>query len=307
MTNDPHKQLSSLTDGNGSDTTFAQPLRMFDKFLNALGVSKYDKNIKNMASNQSLNAQPFLQPVKPAPVDPSVDNVTLLGERTVVSNDLKDKPLSTSNSEAPLPSTRANEHIHLLPGQHPSITGIFSVNLPKPAIKTDLPRPQDRIERTDQLVYCNTLLLSSQSSSTSVVAIDDDKALDGSDGNDPKALNDQGRPASDLDGSERAWLQVLKQDPVEQQNLRWLALKVVEEFVKDDFKGSAVIAEAVILGPVLDRSTFRSLLSCFIDRLEKATLLDIDVLQGLVQLVEGATSGYVEDDDLVKTLAVLRR
>ncbi|KAG0054888.1 hypothetical protein BGZ89_002532, partial [Linnemannia elongata] len=307
MTDDPYKQLSSLTDGNGSDTTFAQPLRMFDKFLNALGVSKSDKNIKNMASNQSLNAQPPRQPVKPTPVDPSVDNVTLLGERTVVSNDFKDKLLSTSHSEAPLPSTRANEHSHLPPGQHQSIAGIFSMNLPKPAIKTNLPRPRDRIERTDQLVYCNTLLLSSQSSSTSVVTIDDDKALDGSDDNGPKALNDQGRLASDLEGSERAWLQVLKQDPVEQHHLRWLALKVVEEFVKDDIKGSAVIAEAVILGPVLDRSTFRSLLSCFIDRLEKATLLDIGVLQGLVQLVEGATSGYVEDDDLVKTLAVLRR
>ncbi|KAF9144372.1 hypothetical protein BG015_000133 [Linnemannia schmuckeri] len=307
MTNDPHKQLNPPTDGNGSGTTSTKPLRMFDKFLNTLGFSKSDKNTKNMASNHSLNAQPPLQPVNPVPVDPSVDNVALLGERTAVSNNLKDKPLPTSHSEAPLSSTRANEHVHLPPGQHQSITGIFPMNLSKPAIKTDLPRPQDRIERTDQLVYCNTLLLSSQSSSTSVIATDDDKALDGSDGNGPKALNDQERLVSDLDMSECAWLQALKQDPVEQHHLRWLALKVVEEFVKVDIKGPAVIAEAVILGPVLDRSTFRSLLSCFIDRLENATLLEIDVLQGLVQLAEGATSGYVEDDDLVKALAVLRR
>ncbi|KAG0287266.1 hypothetical protein BGZ96_008806 [Linnemannia gamsii] len=38
-------------------------------------------------------------------------------------------------------------------------THIFLENVPKPAIKTDLPRSQQRIERIDQLVYCNTLLL----------------------------------------------------------------------------------------------------------------------------------------------------
>ncbi|KAG0287164.1 hypothetical protein BGZ96_008882 [Linnemannia gamsii] len=307
MTENTHKHRSSPTDGNGSDKNFTKPLRMSDKLLNALGISKSDKNIKNMASNQSLNAQPPLQSVQPAPVDPSVDNVTLPGEHTVEFNDLKEKPLATSHSEASLPSTCANEHIHLPPCQHQSITGIFSMNLPKPVIKTDLPRPQDRIESTEQLAYCNTLLLLSQSTSTPVVAIDDDKAISGSNGNGPKALNDQGCLASDLDGSERAWLQVLEQDPIEQHHLRCLALKVVEEFVNDNISRSAVIAEVVILGPVLDRSTFRSLLSCFLDRLEKATLLDIGLLQGLVQLVEGATSGHVEDDDLVKTLAVLRR
>ncbi|KAG0278432.1 hypothetical protein BGZ96_002372 [Linnemannia gamsii] len=36
---------------------------------------------------------------------------------------------------------------------------VFSENVPRPAIKTDLPRPQQRIERIEQLIYCSTLLL----------------------------------------------------------------------------------------------------------------------------------------------------
>ncbi|KAF9326731.1 hypothetical protein BGZ91_001802, partial [Linnemannia elongata] len=299
-----HKHRSSPTDGEINTT---KPSRTIGKLFKALGISKSNKNSKDMAINQTLNAQPPLHSVQPAPVNPSVDNVALLGEHTVHSNDLKDKSQPTSHSEASLPLTCAEEHTHLPPGQHQSTIGIFSMNLPKPVIKTDLPRPQDRIESTEQLVYCNTLLLLSQSPSTPVVAIDDEKAISGSNGNGPKVLNDQGRLASDLDESERAWLQVLEQDPTEQHHLRSLALKVVEEFVKDNTDRSAVIAEVVILGPVLDRSTFRSLLSCFIDRLEKTTLLNIGLLQGMVQLVEGAASGHVGDDDLVKILAVLRR
>ncbi|KAG0274591.1 hypothetical protein BGZ97_010486, partial [Linnemannia gamsii] len=37
--------------------------------------------------------------------------------------------------------------------------GVFPENIPKPAIKTALHYPQQRIERIDQLIYCSTILL----------------------------------------------------------------------------------------------------------------------------------------------------
>ncbi|KAH7056805.1 hypothetical protein BKA57DRAFT_434266 [Linnemannia elongata] len=43
-----------------------------------------------------------------------------------------------------------------------SISDIFLENLPKPVIKTDLPALVDRIEVTQQLVYCCRLLIDSQ-------------------------------------------------------------------------------------------------------------------------------------------------
>ncbi|KAG9063930.1 hypothetical protein KI688_004044 [Linnemannia hyalina] len=66
---------------------------------------------------------------------------------------------------------------------------------------------------------------------------------------------------------------------------------VVEAFITDDIKGSAIIAEVDILGPILDRDTYRSLLSCFISKFEQVTILDSNLLQGLIQLIECVSHG----------------
>ncbi|KAF9101776.1 hypothetical protein BGX30_009405, partial [Mortierella sp. GBA39] len=68
---------------------------------------------------------------------------------------------------------------------------VFLKNVPKSAIKTHLPRPQQRIERTDQLVYCNSLLLQ------------ESHALSSSE-HEPT-----------LDKEELAWLTEIKNDPME--------------------------------------------------------------------------------------------
>ncbi|CAO3570797.1 unnamed protein product [Mortierella alpina] len=81
---------------------------------------------------------------------------------------------------------------------------------------------------------------------------------------------------------------------------------MVEEFAKDAVKGSSVIKEVVLLGPVLGREHYRSLLSCFITKFDQSMILDVDLLHGLVQLMQCASAGYLVEDDLVKIMGLLR-
>ncbi|KAF9125638.1 hypothetical protein BGW39_007239 [Mortierella sp. 14UC] len=144
----------------------------------------------------------------------------------------------------------------------------------RPSIIVKLPEKNERIENTPQLVYCLALLLKSQE-----IKLNEDK---------------------------QAWLQTMEQDPVEQNHIRWLTTRMVEEFVKDPFKNSIEIAEIVLLGTVLEREHYRKLLSCFVKEFDDARLLDVDLLQGLVQLVQSSSSGFLEPNDLVKILGMLR-
>ncbi|KAG0054696.1 hypothetical protein BGZ89_002569, partial [Linnemannia elongata] len=143
-----------------------------------------------------------------------------------------------------------------------------------------LPLPGDHIESLVQLVYCLTLLHLSS------------KFASGTD--------------SDLAKKELAWLELIKKDPMEADRLRWLATRVVEQFVADANKDTTKIAEIVALGPVLEKEPYRKLLATFIKEFDDARILDVDMLQGLVQLVQDASPGYLVSDDLVKILGILR-
>ncbi|KAF9115368.1 hypothetical protein BGW39_003063, partial [Mortierella sp. 14UC] len=69
---------------------------------------------------------------------------------------------------------------------------------------------------------------------------------------------------------------------------------------------STEIAEMVLLGPVLDNETYRRLLECATSAFSNAIMLDIDLLQGVVQLVQSAPPESLLPDDLVKILSILR-
>ncbi|KAG0362164.1 hypothetical protein BGX24_005186 [Mortierella sp. AD032] len=92
----------------------------------------------------------------------------------------------------------------------------------------------------------------------------------------------------------------------EQQKLRELNIRVVEEFVTVGLKNSEKIAEVILLGPFLGQEYYRKLLNCFIGEFEAAKLLDTDLLQGLVRLVQCAGPVYLQPDDIVRILVVLR-
>ncbi|KAF9151533.1 hypothetical protein BG015_006554 [Linnemannia schmuckeri] len=159
-----------------------------------------------------------------------------------------------------------------------SCKDIFSENVTRPGIRTGLPRLQDRIERTEQLVYCRTLLLQHSSPT----------------------------PTPNLDKAELEWLEEMDKDLEEQERLRWIATRMVEEFVQDAVKDSIKIAEIVALGPVLEKEPYRKAFSSIFGEFDNARLLDVSLLQGLVQLVQSNSAGYLEADDLVKILSILR-
>ncbi|KAF9537249.1 hypothetical protein EC957_008594, partial [Mortierella hygrophila] len=162
---------------------------------------------------------------------------------------------------------------------------VFLKNLDRPTLRDQLPKPRTRIEQTTQLVYACSVLAKVQS---------------------PLPISDTHEAVSNsLDGSQREWVQLI--DPMEQSRFQWLLEQLVRAFANDELKVSAAIAEIVLLGPVLDRETYRSLLVCFIGKFEQTTTLDIILLEGLVQLVQCASSDYLVDDDLVRIATVLSK
>ncbi|KAF9084294.1 WD_REPEATS_REGION domain-containing protein, partial [Mortierella sp. AD031] len=162
---------------------------------------------------------------------------------------------------------------------------IFLENSPRSLIgPTALTCPYTRIESTLQLVFCAGMLLKRL------------PFLSGYDISREFAFTD----------AERQWLGGIEQSPMELARIQWLLSRVVTEFVESGFKGSTAIAEVVILGPVLFRADYRTLLSCFVETFEQASILDVDLLQGMVQLVQSALPGYLLDDDLVRILGIFR-
>ncbi|KAF9130553.1 hypothetical protein BGX30_013456, partial [Mortierella sp. GBA39] len=158
---------------------------------------------------------------------------------------------------------------------------VFIENIPESATTTKLPRPQQRIERTDQLAYCNSLLIQ-----------------------ESLALSSEQEPT--LDKDELAWLMEIKNDPMERDRLQWLATRMVEAFIQDTVKDTNKITEIVALGAILQKEPYRKLLSSFITEFEESPLLDANLLQGLVQLVQSSSPGHLDSDDLVKILSILR-
>ncbi|KAG0065091.1 hypothetical protein BGZ90_001933, partial [Linnemannia elongata] len=159
---------------------------------------------------------------------------------------------------------------------------IFPENVAKPSVKTALPGLQEHIESTEQLLYCNLLLRQDSAISSS------------SDAGEEKATIDPANAphVPTLDKGEQKWLTKIKEDPVAQDRMQW--------------HDSTKIAEIVALGPVLEREPYRKLLSSFIADFDDSSILDISLLQGLVQLVQSASPGFLVSDDLIKVLSLLR-
>ncbi|KAG0069983.1 hypothetical protein BGZ89_001714 [Linnemannia elongata] len=160
----------------------------------------------------------------------------------------------------------------------------FPENGIKLIYKTDLPKPHARVDKTPQLVYCCSLLSKAQEPP-------------------PPTSDNDFTQDSPLNDEEKEWVQLI--DPVLQGRYRWLVEQLVKAFADNPLKASDVVTEIVLVGPVLDRETYRSLLYCFISKFEQTTALDVTLLQGLVQLVECASAGYLFDDDLVRIANVL--
>ncbi|KAF9337239.1 hypothetical protein BGZ91_009580, partial [Linnemannia elongata] len=146
-------------------------------------------------------------------------------------------PVETSSTMLAAPDTQ----VRLSPtAEGPIRMDIFPGNAAKPTYRTDLPKPHARVDKTPQLVYCCSLLSKAQGSHSSTSASDASQ-------NSP------------LDDEEKTWVQLI--DPVLQDRYQWLVEQLVKAFAENPLKASDVVTEIVLVGPVLDRGTYRSLLS----------------------------------------------
>ncbi|KAF9140316.1 hypothetical protein BGX30_006725, partial [Mortierella sp. GBA39] len=175
----------------------------------------------------------------------------------------------------------------------PNPSRVSLQNIAKPISRTLLPKSGARFQSTLQLAFAHHLLPKESPSSSPmprplVIA-----------GNDMQEI--------DFDDVEEAWIKSIRKNTIEQDHVRWLTAQVAAKFLIPQHNDATAIAEVVLLGPVLDRDDYRSVLSSLIDQLEREILLAPKLLQGLVQLLQNASPGYLIDDDFVWILRVLRQ
>ncbi|KAF9279925.1 hypothetical protein BGZ88_012473, partial [Linnemannia elongata] len=278
MVNNPSYQPHPHGASDADKVIDVQHVRKRDVIRGSLGFSKSKpKEVDATASNQAVHAQNTPQVVG-SPTTSSASDIHSVANHPVISNSLLDKPLP-----APVEAKRTSN--------------IFLENLTAPVMKIKLPAVQDRIEVTRQLAYCTALLLRGSSLPLSTAAQLEEQACDPT-----VAL----QKTPNLDNKELEWLAEMDKNPPAKERIHWLGTCMVDEFAKDVLKDSTEIAEIVLLGPVLDNETYRSLLSCTISAFEQSVLLNVDLLQSLVQLVQVAPPEALVSDDLVKILRVLR-
>ncbi|KAF9083601.1 hypothetical protein BGX23_011295, partial [Mortierella sp. AD031] len=239
-------------------------------------------SIESGVENMSIMAP--ISPQSPT-ISPSPSAISI----TAITLETKNKDPSESPSGTLQPSTisvsaESQSNIKASPSavQQPWLS-IFPHNIAAPVFSAALTPSGTRIESTSELVYRGTLLREHLSPSLAA-----------------------GSLKSPLGSSQQALVDTHLQDEEEKTRIRWLITRVVEEFAADSLKSSRTIAEVVLLGPALDREYHRKLLNCLIAEFENAKLLDLDLLQGLIEMVQSAPSDYILADDLVKVLRVLR-
>ncbi|KAG0008091.1 hypothetical protein BGZ80_003858, partial [Entomortierella chlamydospora] len=102
-------------------------------------------------------------------------------------------------------------------------------------------------------------------------------------------------------------LSLLHFDTDEKVRLQALAADVVRAFIRDEHKKPETVAEVVCLAAVLERDDFRDLLQAFLVGIEQSGFLDINLLDGLTQLIRNSMPGYLDADDLIKILELLNK
>ncbi|KAF9537685.1 hypothetical protein EC957_007805, partial [Mortierella hygrophila] len=259
-------------DGDNSSIP-SQPIRKRDKFFAYFKSSSHERKAKNTST---ISPKSSIKGASTASTEASAHRLSIVS--TPESFDIEQAVATAVKSTPSIvhPSTLLTK---------PRLD-VFSQNVNAPAMRIPLPEFGARIDTTPQLALCIGLL---------------DKAHD--------VVDHQEDPSQDLpsDTAARlAWVKAMKQDPTERERLFWLGTRMIDKFAKDAFKDSTEIAEMVLIGPVMDMEHYRGLLSSIIAAFDHSVILSVDLLQGLVQLVQSAPPESLLSDDLVKILRLLR-
>ncbi|KAG0314274.1 hypothetical protein BGZ97_009448, partial [Linnemannia gamsii] len=229
-------------------------------------------------------------------------NVQAISEESTTSElTIQDTPLQSISSSTPtiLPSEEGlashspNEvSLPILsPAEQPH-KEFFLRNLVKPIFRPALPKVGHRFSSTIQLAFAYHLLPREQTSLSPTLR--------------PIATTYVTAPELVLNEAEESWVTAIEQDTAEQDHVRTLTAQVVAEFLNVPHKDVASITEIVLLGSVLKREDYRSVLSSLTEQLERHSLLKVKLLQGLTQFLQEASPGYLIDDDLIRILRSLR-
>ncbi|KAG0049850.1 hypothetical protein BGZ83_005343 [Gryganskiella cystojenkinii] len=150
---------------------------------------------------------------------------------------------------------------------------IFPKNISKPEKEISLPKIGERVEDTPQLAFIASLLTNATTPSS------------------PSQLE---------------WTRQMENFSLEKDNIQRLPVRMVDQFISHPSNDLEAIKEIVLIGPVLSKEHYRRLLNSILAEFSQATMLAVELLHGLVQLVEEAPSGYLESDDMIKILRIIR-
>ncbi|KAG0273751.1 hypothetical protein BGZ95_010467, partial [Linnemannia exigua] len=288
----PNPQQSSprhMGDLISSDHLVGQELESIGdhKSVSSRGIRKHDRFLslfRSTSAEPKVNVKPQNSSPKVAAHRLSTTSTTASVHRisTVTTHDNIEIEHAVINTAVQSPVTKPDPStLSIEP-----FRDIFTRNIDKPAVRDPFPALGTRINTNPQPALSLDLLLKY------------------GDATEPQPNLLQNFPSETV--AQIAWVKAVKQHPIEQDYIRWLGTCMVEEFAKDPLKDSTEMAEMVLLGPVLDKETYRRLLSCVIAAFEQAVLLDVNHLQGLVQLIQSAPSESLLPDDLVKILRIFR-
>ncbi|KAG0310063.1 hypothetical protein BGZ97_012818, partial [Linnemannia gamsii] len=265
-----------------------------------LNAGQNDDN-QSVSSKKFLKKNKFFNFFRPSNSKPKTTNSQSASSKPIVKNDSTASTTESAHRPSTVSSPKSVDIDHVVSSttvkstlsnvcspSPPTIPrlDVFPQNIKAPTVRITLPKFGSRIETTPQLALCISLL---------------SKAGDAVD-----QQNDAFQDTSPDTAVHLNWIKAMKKDPTEHKRTIWLGNCMVDEFARDAFKDSIEIAEMVHIGPVLDKEHYRGLLSCMIAAFEHSIILNVDILQGLVQLVQSAPPNSLLSDDLVKILSLLR-
>ncbi|KAG0375296.1 hypothetical protein BGX24_009305 [Mortierella sp. AD032] len=218
-------------------------------------------------------------------IEHTINPVSKTPEASLASNNPRSRPIRTG-SKASLLRAGSDVKLKYKPPSSPMTmsNGDPSTSTSsRPIVDVPVPELCSRFDNTTQLAFCANLLKSRPPSSFS-----------------------SGGIVADIGPEWQSWKASAEEAEGEKDRILELVQDVVVKFINDTIKGSEVLAEVLLLGPVLDRPLYRRLLTCLINEFEGAKLLNATQLRALIKLVQSASIDYLDPDDLVRILAILR-